>query len=88
MRLRKVVKEASFDEEMKSFEDFVSLWNKNHKEEMKIMDNGVVAVAEGRDELWVAQPLFGEINLKHYSLKEDSMFPLNDFEKPSSVLRY
>lgn len=87
MRLRKIKTEATIDVIDQAFSDFVSLWNKEHREKMEVMSNDTVAVAEGNKELWVATNVGFGINLKHYTLTEDSLFPIDDIKKPMSVIK-
>lgn len=55
------------------FDEFVDEWNSTNKYKMKLMSN-TTAVAEGDDDLWVAEDRVFEIEVKHYILDSTDIY--------------
>lgn len=55
------------------FVEFIEDWNKTHSEKMKAM-GATTAVAEGNDELWVAEDRVFEVEVNHYVLDGSDIY--------------
>lgn len=55
------------------FDEFVNEWNSTNKYKMKVMSD-TTAVAEGDDELWVAEDRVFEVEVNHYVLDGSDIY--------------
>jgi len=55
------------------FDEFVNEWNSTHKYKMIVMSD-TTAVAEGDEDLWVAEDHAFEIEVKHYILDSTDIY--------------
>lgn len=55
------------------FDEFVDEWNSTNKYKMRTMSD-TTAVAEGDEDLWVAEDHVFEIEVKHYILDKTDIY--------------